>query len=78
MCVVGSQVAPAGQALQSLEPSHPSPMMPQYWPPANVQDTFVQFGLPQIPATLALHAVPAEHVVPQVVEPPHPSPIVPQ
>jgi hypothetical protein len=61
-----------------LEPSHPSPIVPQYWPPANVQDTFVQFGLPQIPPTLALQALPDGQLVPQVVEPPHPSPIVPQ
>jgi hypothetical protein len=78
ICFLGSQAVPVGQAPQSLEPSHPSPMVPQYCPPANVQETLVQLGLPQIPATLALQTVPAEQAVLQVIEPPHPSPITPQ
>ena len=78
MCVMGSQVAPVGHTLQSLEPSQPSPMIPQYWPPAKVQEDFVQLGFPQISGTLAPQSVPAGQLVLQLVEPPHPSPMVPQ
>jgi hypothetical protein len=53
-------------------------MIPQYCPPVKVHETFVQLGLPQIPATLAPHMVPVGQVVPQFVAPPQPSPIVPQ
>jgi hypothetical protein len=74
----GSHVLFAGHAPQFSEPSQPSPITPQYCPPAKVQEIFVQLVLPQMPATLAPHAVPAGQVVPQLVAPPHPSPIVPQ
>src|SRR5262249_48411795 len=55
-----------------------SPIVPQYWPPVKVQETFVQFGLPQTLPTLAPQTVPVGQVVPQSVEPPQPSPILPQ
>ena len=78
MCFAVSHVLPIGQAPQSWAPSQPSPMVPQYWPPENVHETLVQWGLPQTPLTLAPHAVPVGQVVPQSAEPPQPSPIVPQ
>ena len=78
MCLFGSHAEPVGQPPQSIELSQPSPMLPQYWPPENVQESFVQFGLPHTPLTLAPQAVPVGHVVPQSAEPPQPSPIVPQ
>ena len=78
MCLLALQVWPDGQAPQSSEPSQPLPMTPQYWPPANVQAIFVQFGLPQTPVTLAPQTVPLGQVEPQASPPPQPSPIVPQ
>jgi hypothetical protein len=78
MCFVVSHVLPIGHAPQSSEPSQPSPIVPQYWPPLNVHETFVQLGLPHTPLTFAPHAVPIGQVVPQSVPPPQPSPIVPQ
>jgi hypothetical protein len=77
-CWVVLQVDPVGQAPQSSEPSQPSPMTPQYWPPVKVQATFVQLGLPQTLATLAPQTVPVGQVVGQLTAPPQPSPIVPQ
>jgi hypothetical protein len=77
-CLVASQVWPDGQAPQSSDPSQPLPMTPQYWPPANVQASFVQFGLPQTPVTLAPQAVPVGQLEPQLRPPPQPLPIVPQ
>ena len=78
MCLFGSHAEPVGQAPQSMELSQPSPIEPQYWPPENVQESFVQLVLPHTPLTLAPQAVPVGHVVPQSAEPPQPSPIVPQ
>ena len=75
---VVSQVLPAGHAPQSCELSQPSPTTPQYWPPVNAQETLVQLGLPQMPATLAPQTNPAGQLDPQFAEPPQPSPIVPQ
>ena len=62
----------------SFPPGQPLPITPQYWPPENVHETFVQFGLPQMPGTFAPQAVPAGQLVPQDAAPPQPSPIVPQ
>src|SRR5438045_3531163 len=76
MCLVGSHAVPAGQAPQSFEPSQP--IAPPYWPPANVHEGVVQWGLPHTPATLAPQAVPAGQADAQVVPPPQPSPIAPQ
>ncbi len=77
-CLVESQLLPDGQAPQSCEPSQPFPMTPQYCPPENVQESFVQLGLPQTPATFAPQTVPAGQLVPQLTAPPQPSPMVPQ
>ena len=78
MCLFGSHAIPDGQAPQSCELSQPSPMTPQYWPPWKVHETFVQFGFPQMPLTLAPQVVPVGQALVQFMEPPHPSPIVPQ
>jgi hypothetical protein len=77
-CFVASHVHPLGQAPQSSLPSQPSPIVPQYWPPVNAHATFVQLGLPQMPATFAPQTMPAGQAVPQSTEPPQPSPIMPQ
>jgi hypothetical protein len=46
-------VCPAGQAaVQSIEPPHPSPrLVPQYWPPAGLQLSFVVHVLAGAPQT---------------------------
>jgi hypothetical protein len=77
-CFCESQLDPVGQLPQFCSPSQPSPMTPQYCPPAKAHEHFVQLVLPQMPATLAPQAVPGGQVVPQFVAPPQPSPIVPQ
>jgi hypothetical protein len=76
--MVGSQVLSVGQLPQFCSPSQPSPMTPQYCPPAKAQEIFVQLVLPQMPGTLAPQAVPDGQFVPQLAAPPQPSPIVPQ
>jgi hypothetical protein len=78
MCLVGSHAEPVGQAPQSIELSQPSPIEPQYWPPAKVQESFVQLALPHTPLTFAPQAVPFGQLLPQSTEPPQPSPIEPQ
>jgi hypothetical protein len=72
------QDCPCGHAPQSIAPLQPSPITPQYWPLAGVQDALVQFGGPQTLGTFAPHTVPLGHEEPQSIEPPQPSPITPQ
>ena len=79
MCLVASQVVPDGQAPQSTAWPQPSPIEPQYWPPAKLQLVGVQLGLPHRFATPEPPQVSgATHPSPQSTPRPHPSPMVPQ
>jgi hypothetical protein len=69
---------PVGQPPHASCASQPSPIVPQYWPPAGLQVSFVQFGLPQTFGRFAPHTVPFGQALPQSTWPPQPSPITPQ
>jgi len=74
------QVMPLGQgAVQLSVPPHPSPIVPQYWPPpATVQEIGWQLGSPQTFMTPRPPQVAGAWHVPQSRTPPQPSPIMPQ
>jgi hypothetical protein len=78
MCLFGSQNVPDGQEPQLREPSQPSPIVPQYWPPRNVHDSFVQFGLPHMFGTFGPHVCPEGQPLLQLIDPLQPSPMTPQ
>ena len=78
MCFVAWQAEPEGQAPQSSSWPQPSPIAPQYWPPANVQVTGVQFGRPhRLGTPEPPHVSGATQSSPQSMERPQPSPMFP-
>jgi hypothetical protein len=78
MCLVESQKVPDGQEPQSTEPSQPSPIVPQYCPPENVHDDFVQLGLPHMFGTFGPQVWPEGQLLLQLIDPLQPSPMTPQ
>jgi hypothetical protein len=78
-CFWGSQVVPLGHEPQSSERAQPSPITPQYWPPANWQLVGVQLGFPHRFETPDPPQVSgAVQLLPQSSGRPHPSLIAPQ
>ena len=77
--LVASHAMPVGQSPQARLWPQPSPMLPQYWPPATEQVCGTQAGSPQ---TLGMPVPPqvsgAVQVSPHTIGWPQPSPIVPQ
>jgi len=79
MCFVESQVALPVQPAQLSAWPQPSPIVPQYWPPENVQLAGVQLGLPHRLGTPEPPQISgAVQSSPQSTERPQPSPIFPQ
>jgi hypothetical protein len=79
MCFCGSQVVPVGHEPHASVCPQPSPTVPQYWPPANVQLVGVQLGLPHRFGTPEPPQVSgAVQSFPQSISRPQPSPIFPQ
>ena len=79
MCFCESQAVPVGHTPQSSACAQPSPMVPQYWPPANWQVAGVQLGFPHRLATPDPPQVSfVAQALPQSIGRPQPSLIAPQ
>ena len=79
MCFCESQLVPVGQDPQSTAWPQPSPIAPQYWPPANVQLVGVQLGFPhRFDTPVPPQVSGAVQSLPQSTARPQPSPTFPQ